>query len=398
MRKHVLCETCGHTYEYTLRRSATGSHYGFTLTPAEQAQKEAEDAAAKLKVELETGCDVKPCPKCGALTAAMRAERSRLIGIYVGIAFGSAGFWALLYNFSSREGWWYVGLTILSGGIFALSLLCLACEAFGSGKKGAKPGSAIAAPKPASTTDQMTELDEAFPAIDSEETEKFFAAVAQAIESEEDGPKRPVLYMLQFNVLPEAAFQNHPELLHELSGKGSIMPLSYFRATAYMRCIETGWISPEGHSEEAYLKSEVEMFKALTTHQYQCNGMTVHVLTMPTPETPPEAHFIAIVHRDGEPKNHGSPAPSTRYFTLEKVSGRSRFYAKPVAMAPARITVRARRQTGPHLVRRSRSWSRANDVARGSLTPATHGCGIPVRSFVSSNPTNATIDDCTNSI
>ena len=43
----------------------------------------------------------------------------------------------------------------------------------------------------------------------------------------------------------------------------------------------------------------------------------MHVVTMPTPESPPEAHFVAIVHKNDEPKLYGRVSPSTRYFTLE---------------------------------------------------------------------------------
>lgn len=127
--------------------------------------------------------------------------------------------------------------------------------------------------------------------------------------------------MFQFSVLPEAAFENHPELIKELTGSPSVMPLSFFQAKAFMRCLDAGLIEPTaffGPMREASVKAENELFKAVSIRAHKQNGYTAYVVTMPEPESPPEAHFAAIVYKDDEPKQFGRTSPSTRYFTLEQ--------------------------------------------------------------------------------
>ena len=73
--KSVVCERCGHSYEYTLRREATGSGED---SDQSIARKKAEDAAQKkLEELLSKGTDVVPCPKCEGLTSEMRQEKKR---------------------------------------------------------------------------------------------------------------------------------------------------------------------------------------------------------------------------------------------------------------------------------------------------------------------------------
>jgi hypothetical protein len=128
--------------------------------------------------------------------------------------------------------------------------------------------------------------------------------------------------MFQFVALPEAAFQNHPELIRDLAGERSWLPLVHFRAKAHLRCIQAGLIDPRKQATDADQKAEAELFEAVAVHPHKRNGYTAYVVTMPTPESPPEAHFVAIVHKDDEPKEHGCESPSTRYFTLEKSATR----------------------------------------------------------------------------
>src|SRR5262245_17951847 len=65
--------------------------------------------------------------------------------------------------------------------------------------------------------------------------------MAQAMEAaEQEGPKRPLLYTFQHVALREAAFENHPELIRELAGDPSPLPLFHFRSKAKLRCLEAG--------------------------------------------------------------------------------------------------------------------------------------------------------------
>jgi len=126
--------------------------------------------------------------------------------------------------------------------------------------------------------------------------------------------------MFQFSVLPEAAFLNHPELIQELTESPSVMPLSLFQSKALMRCLDAGLIAPSavfGPMKAAAVKAENELYKSVSIRPHKQNGYTAYVVTMPRPESPPEAHFAAIVYKDDELKQFGQTSPSTRYFTLE---------------------------------------------------------------------------------
>jgi hypothetical protein len=56
-------------------------------------------------------------------------------------------------------------------------------------------------------------------------------------------------------------------------------------------------------------------------------GYTIHLMRMPPPEHPPEAYCVAIVYKDAEPLVEGTPAPSTRYITIEKTAVEGRVFA-----------------------------------------------------------------------
>jgi hypothetical protein len=124
-------------------------------------------------------------------------------------------------------------------------------------------------------------------------------------------PGRPVLYAFQHVTLPEAAFQNHPELIRELAGGRPLGgPLVRFQGKAHIRCAAAGLI--DGTDDEA------DLFEPVAIHPRKRSGFTAYVVTMPVPESSPEAHFVAIVHKDDEAHEYMRESPSTRYFTLEK--------------------------------------------------------------------------------
>jgi hypothetical protein len=56
IKKHVICEKCGHQYDYQLDRTAHGEFSGFAMTRAKADEKAALDAAEKLKIMLEMEC------------------------------------------------------------------------------------------------------------------------------------------------------------------------------------------------------------------------------------------------------------------------------------------------------------------------------------------------------
>jgi hypothetical protein len=140
---------------------------------------------------------------------------------------------------------------------------------------------------------------------------------AEAMEAvEQQGPKRPLLYMFQHVALREAAFENHSELIHELAGEASLVPLLHFWTKALYRCMKVGIIDID--QDDLALHAEQELFGAVAIHARKKVGFTAYVVSMPTPESAAEAHFATIVHKDDEPHEYMQASPSTRYLTLEK--------------------------------------------------------------------------------
>ena len=122
-----------------------------------------------------------------------------------------------------------------------------------------------------------------------------------------------LLYTLQFEVLPQAVFQNHPELLRDLEEPGKRVNLLHFRSKTLVRCeVGTGSVDKMMDGMDAFGELKIE------THRQ--NGHSLYLIVMPEP-SPPCAHFVAIVYRDDEPRSFGQTSPSTRYFTLENGLG-----------------------------------------------------------------------------
>jgi len=122
-----------------------------------------------------------------------------------------------------------------------------------------------------------------------------------------------LLYTLQFDVLPKAAFQNHPELIRELQEPGNRVNLLHFRSKTLVRC-------GEGTGPIDKMMNDIDAFGDLKIETYRQNGHSLYLITMPEP-TPPCAYFVAVVFRDDEPRSFGLASPSTRYFTLENGVG-----------------------------------------------------------------------------
>lgn len=129
------------------------------------------------------------------------------------------------------------------------------------------------------------------------------------------GPKRPLLYFFQFISLPKAVFTNDSKLIAELETGSVFFPLMHIRTKASMECARASVRNPDLAPPD--MQTEEELFEAVAIHSYRRSGYAVHVVTMPTPESAPEAFFAAIVYKDGEPKHFMQASPSTRYLTLE---------------------------------------------------------------------------------
>ena len=153
----------------------------------------------------------------------------------------------------------------------------------------------------------------------TDDFENFFAQAARQAQA---GPPRPVLYLFQFVALPEEAFQNHPELIRELeNGPVALMTLLHARSMATIRCAQAGGMPSPHMITEEDVQAQNQLFRTLSVQAHKSNGYTAHVVTMPAPQSPPEAYFAAIVFKDDEPKVYRQASPSTRYFTLEMSLG-----------------------------------------------------------------------------
>jgi len=132
--------------------------------------------------------------------------------------------------------------------------------------------------------------------------------------------ERPLLYMFQHYTLREAAFTNHPMLIRELAGEPAYRPLLHFILQARNRC-EIAGVLPRLPDDGSARNAELELFTAVKIDTREHDGYRVHVIHMPAPQAPTEAHFVAIVHKADEPHEPGQDSPSTRYFTLEMTLG-----------------------------------------------------------------------------
>jgi hypothetical protein len=144
------------------------------------------------------------------------------------------------------------------------------------------------------------------------------AALRTAHAVADQKEERPLLYAFQHYTLREAAFDNHPLLLRELAGEVAFRPLLHFVIKARLRCELAGVLELLPDDDGTARVAELELFTAVKIDSRGRTGYRIHVVHMPTPLAPTEAHFVAIVHKADEPHEPMQESPSTRYFTLEK--------------------------------------------------------------------------------
>jgi uncharacterized protein (DUF983 family) len=130
--KWVKCESCGHEYEYTMTRTASGSYSGFAVTRKQADEKAAVDAAQKLQTMLQTECDVVPCPKCSALTKDMEAAKTD----WLPASFGSIGLGTLIvvgvYAVGQWTGRWFFVMGLMGIGLLLLGIFVFIAGVWGS--------------------------------------------------------------------------------------------------------------------------------------------------------------------------------------------------------------------------------------------------------------------------
>ena len=155
-------------------------------------------------------------------------------------------------------------------------------------------------------------------------------AVGQATSASPEQPAaqaepqaRPLLYFFEHVSLREAAFrydQDIQRLIANPRQAGEPVTRLFAKAALYAAKVP-------GFKSETFVDDMPKFMGQISFETIRRGGYTLHLMGMPTPEYPPEAYFVAIAYKDGEPLVEGTPAPSTRYIVLEKTQVPGRAFA-----------------------------------------------------------------------
>lgn len=136
-------------------------------------------------------------------------------------------------------------------------------------------------------------------------------------------PARPLLYFFEHVSLRDAAFrydQDMQRLIANPRQAGEPVTRLFAKAAMHAARVPT-------FKSETVIDDMTGFMRQIGFETIRRDGYTIHLMAMPLPEFPPEAYYIAIVYKDGEPLVEGVPAPSTRYIVLEKTSVEGRVFA-----------------------------------------------------------------------
>lgn len=134
--------------------------------------------------------------------------------------------------------------------------------------------------------------------------------------AEPELPARPLLYFFEHVSLREAAFRYTEDMQRLIANPrqaGEPMARLFGKAALYAAKVPT-------FEPQTVLEDMTKFMRQIGFETVQRGGYTIHFMGMPTPEYAPEAYFVAIVYKDGEPLVADTPAPSTRYIVLEKTA------------------------------------------------------------------------------
>lgn len=116
---------------------------------------------------------------------------------------------------------------------------------------------------------------------------------------------RPIVYLFQHKTIPAALFEEHPELMAEIAGEETIMPLLHFWSKAQFLAERNGFVSFDDIDNDDF-----SPFADIKQSVFEQNKQRLYVYSMPKPLASPECYFIALALNKEENKKH--------YFTLEK--------------------------------------------------------------------------------
>ena len=136
-------------------------------------------------------------------------------------------------------------------------------------------------------------------------------------------PARPLLYFFEHVSLREAAFRYDEDIQRLIANpRQADEPVIRLFAKAALYSAQV-----PNFKSETMVDDMTGFMRQISFETIRRGGYTIHLMGMPTPEYPPEAYYIAIVYKDGEPLVEGTPAPSTRYIVLEKTPVAGRVFA-----------------------------------------------------------------------
>jgi hypothetical protein len=144
---------------------------------------------------------------------------------------------------------------------------------------------------------------------DIELEEGFLTNLLNEDSESDDRHKR--MYAFTHIALRDATFENHPELVEELSNfrtNPSPLPLVHFWSRAEMIV---------GDMDDEIDEDGWTPFAEISIDAYNKNGYTVYIITLPKPQLTPEAYFVAIAVDEDATLEYMNDMGETRYFTLE---------------------------------------------------------------------------------
>jgi hypothetical protein len=148
-------------------------------------------------------------------------------------------------------------------------------------------------------------------------------ASAEQRSAQPEPPARPLLYFFEHVSLREAAFRYDQDIQRLIANpRQAGEPVTRLFAKAAFHAVNVPTFKSETVADDM-----TRYMRQISFETIRRGGYTIHVMGMPLPEHAPEAYFLAIVYKDGEPLIEGTPAPSTRYIVIEKTSVPERAFA-----------------------------------------------------------------------
>jgi hypothetical protein len=149
------------------------------------------------------------------------------------------------------------------------------------------------------------------------------AASSERASAPPQPPPRPLLYYFEHVSLRDAAFrydQDIQRLIAHPRQAGEPITRLFTKAALYAAGVPT-------FKSDTVADDMILFMRQISFETIRRDGYTIHLMGMPPPEHPPEAYFVALAYKDGEPLVEGTPAPSTRYLVLEKTAVEGRVFA-----------------------------------------------------------------------